>query len=162
MWVSLTCSPEHRRWQCRNLTFPRASVKWDQYSSYCLLRFPLDYIDYINILAFYAKILTFYAQNINFLCPNTNFLCPHTNCLCPDTHLLCPSTHFLHTPQKVTRCWHLKILKPYFFTPYTTKMTFNFRVLTWKLDHSNAFKVLFFGVGVSIPCFFDTFCTLNI
>ena len=66
------------------------------------------------------------------------------------------------TPQKVTRCWHLKILKPYFFTPYTTKMTFNFRVLTWKLYHFNAFKVLFFGVGVSTPCFFHTFCTLKI
>ena len=63
------------------------------------------------------------------------------------------------TPQKVTRCWHSKILKPYFFTPYTTKMTFNFRVLTWKWYHFNPFNVLYFVVGVSTSSFFSYFYT---
>ena len=84
------------------------------------------------------KILTCYAQNTNLLCPNTNFL---------------------HTPQKVTRCWHLKILKPYFFTPCTTNMTFNFRVLTWKWYHFNPSNVLYFVVGVSTSSFFSYFYT---
>ena len=34
VWVSLTCSPDHRGRQCRNFTLPRGSVKWHKCCCY--------------------------------------------------------------------------------------------------------------------------------
>ncbi len=35
VWVSLTCSPEHRGRQCKNFTFLAGSVKWHRYCYCC-------------------------------------------------------------------------------------------------------------------------------